>query len=123
MKGSFNCWQRKGPTSRRRITTDERPCTVRLGEVPRQWSGSYSRMGLGSHVKDEYGKRALPVPRRLVDKWAYVNAKDNYGRTSLHWVAEQGHKTVVQMLVDKGPSIDARDNDRQIGRASCRERV
>ncbi|KAK3939988.1 Serine/threonine-protein phosphatase 6 regulatory ankyrin repeat subunit A [Diplogelasinospora grovesii] len=39
----------------------------------------------------------------------HVNAKDNRGRTALHWVAEYGRDDLVRLLVDRGADVSAGD--------------
>ena len=34
-----------------------------------------------------------------------VNAKDKYGWTPLHWAAREGHKKIVELLIEKGTKI------------------
>ena len=38
-----------------------------------------------------------------------VNAKDKYGRTTLHAAAVGGSKEVVELLIAKGADVDAKD--------------
>ncbi|OAQ61390.1 ankyrin repeat domain-containing protein [Pochonia chlamydosporia 170] len=40
---------------------------------------------------------------------AETEAKDSFGRTSLHWAAYEGHEAIVEMLLDKGVDINAHD--------------
>ena len=35
-----------------------------------------------------------------------VNAKDKYGWTPLHWAAREGHKKIVELLIDKGADVN-----------------
>jgi Ankyrin repeats (many copies) len=34
-----------------------------------------------------------------------------FGRTALHWAAQEGHRAVVELLLEKGADVEARDND------------
>jgi ankyrin repeat protein len=46
----------------------------------------------------------------LLEKGAEIDLKDTeYGRTPLSWVAENGHKAVIQLLLEKGAEIDSKD--------------
>ena len=40
-----------------------------------------------------------------------LEAADKYGKMALHLAAEQGNETAVQLLVDRGASTEARDNN------------
>ncbi|RYC80571.1 hypothetical protein BFJ63_vAg16545, partial [Fusarium oxysporum f. sp. narcissi] len=40
-----------------------------------------------------------------------INVKDSAGRTPLWWAAENGHESVVRLLLDRGASIEAADED------------
>ena len=35
-----------------------------------------------------------------------MNAKDNRGRTPLHWAAIEGHKEVAELLIAKGADVN-----------------
>ena len=41
-----------------------------------------------------------------------ISARDDNGRTALHWACSGGHKEIVQWLVENGSEIDARDDSR-----------
>jgi ankyrin repeat protein len=48
----------------------------------------------------------------LVDeKGADVNATGKYGKTTLHWTAENGYWDVVKYLVENGADVKATDNN------------
>ena len=49
--------------------------------------------------------------RLLLDKGAYINAKDSYERTALHLAAFDGHKDIVQLLLDRGADVNPKDGD------------
>ena len=36
-----------------------------------------------------------------------------FGRTALHWAADRGHLTVVELLLDRGASVDSKDGEGQ----------
>ena len=40
-----------------------------------------------------------------------VNAKDDYGRTPLHWAAYEKNLEIIQLLIEKGADVNAIDND------------
>ena len=39
-----------------------------------------------------------------------VNAKDNFGRTTLHLAAAGGHMEIVELLIAAGADVNAKDN-------------
>ena len=40
---------------------------------------------------------------------ADVNAKDDVGKTPLHWTAYYGHKEIVELLIAKGADVNVLD--------------
>jgi ankyrin repeat protein len=46
----------------------------------------------------------------LIKYGANVDAKDNSGRTSLHYAAEYGYSAVAKLLIQLGANVNARDN-------------
>ena len=46
---------------------------------------------------------------RHLDEGMGVNAKDPYGRTTIHYAAQRGHKEIIEMLIAKGADINAMD--------------
>ncbi|KAJ5506485.1 hypothetical protein N7453_005442 [Penicillium expansum] len=42
-----------------------------------------------------------------------INLGDNFGRTPLHWAADKGYKDILQLLLDNGADVDARDSSKQ----------
>ena len=46
----------------------------------------------------------------MVQKGVDIKTKDGSGRTALHLSVENGHKMVVQLLLEKGAYVDAKDN-------------
>jgi ankyrin repeat protein len=55
-------------------------------------------------------QRSLEAVKILLDLGVDVNAVDGDGRTALHGAAHKGRNDVVQLLVDHGAKLDARDN-------------
>ena len=45
----------------------------------------------------------------MIEKGANVNAEDNYGKTPLLWASRNGHKGIVELLIDNGANIEARN--------------
>ena len=39
-----------------------------------------------------------------------ANVKDKYVETALMWASKEGHKEVVELLIEKGADVNARDN-------------
>ena len=46
--------------------------------------------------------------RLLLDYKTDVNVKDNVGRTDLHWTAQNGQKTIVQLLLGHKADVNAK---------------
>lgn len=49
----------------------------------------------------------LNTVKLLLEHGAAADALDNSGRTALHFAADGGHPTVVQLLLDAGAAVDA----------------
>ena len=41
-----------------------------------------------------------------------IRRKDNYGRTPLSWAVNQGHRDMVELLIDHGARVNAKDRSR-----------
>ncbi|MCG8340363.1 MAG: ankyrin repeat domain-containing protein [Cytophagales bacterium] len=52
--------------------------------------------------------------RRAISKGVNVNeTKDGYGKTALHWAAENGHRKVVELLLGNGAQVEVTDKASQ----------
>ena len=49
------------------------------------------------------------IVQLLLEKGAYVNAKDNYGETALMLAAANGRTEIVQLLLEKGADVNAKN--------------
>ena len=54
-----------------------------------------------------YGR--IETAQFLIDNGANINAKDNYGWTSLMRACYNGHIETAQILIDNGADIEAQD--------------
>jgi hypothetical protein len=70
----------------------------------------------GIHLAAWRGHEA--VGRLLLDRGADVDAKDEYGWTTLRKVAVKGREMVARQLLDRGADVNARTND---GRTTLRK--
>jgi ankyrin repeat protein len=52
----------------------------------------------------------LIVVQTALEKGANPNAKDNIGRTPLHYAAREGHVEIVKLLLERGADPNAKDN-------------
>ena len=41
----------------------------------------------------------------LLENKADVDAKDSYGKVALHWAADNGQETVMQLLLERGAKV------------------
>ncbi|WP_410542263.1 ankyrin repeat domain-containing protein [Wolbachia endosymbiont of Tetranychus urticae] len=65
---------------------------------PLKWAATYGYLNVVKYLIDE--------------KSVNVETKDNYGRTSLHWAAQNGHKEIVDTLLNKGANVNAADSEK-----------
>ncbi|RYP92526.1 hypothetical protein DL770_001392 [Monosporascus sp. CRB-9-2] len=73
------------------------------------YSQQVTRQMTGLHLAAFFRVRET-VDFLLQDRWK-VNVCDNIDRTPLSWAAEKGHEAVVQLLLEKGANIEAKDNE------------
>ena len=59
------------------------------------------------HVAAKTGN--MDMADALIERSAYVNERDQYGRTTLHWAAKNGHVEMVEFLVKKGADVNIKD--------------
>ncbi|MCL7390365.1 MAG: ankyrin repeat domain-containing protein [Thaumarchaeota archaeon] len=64
---------------------------------------------LNEDLIDAAERGYLEEVRRLLDKGADVNARNDWWETPLHHAANGGHLSVVKLLVERGADINARD--------------
>jgi uncharacterized protein len=64
----------------------------------------------------EYSEgESLELVKLLLDRGADVNAANDHGITALHGAAYKGANQVVQLLVERGGRLDAKDNGEDYG--------
>jgi ankyrin repeat protein len=69
----------------------------------------------GVHFAAYFGLREAMIT--LLKNGHDPDSKDNYGRTPLSRAVENGHQTVVKLLLEKGAELESKDIG---GRAGCR---
>jgi len=76
----------------------------------RQYSQDFPKHTTGPHLVAYFGIHE--AVRGYTQDWHHVDLKDSYSRTPLSYAAENGHKAVVQLLLDKGANLENRDERR-----------
>jgi ankyrin repeat protein len=64
---------------------------------------------MGGMSKEWSRQQRIDTVKFLLDSGASVDAVDNVGRTPLHGAAALGYPEIVQLLVDHGAKLDAKD--------------
>jgi nucleoside phosphorylase len=60
------------------------------------------------HLAAYFGN--VPWAKLLISKHArFISRKDNYGRTPLSWAVNQGHRGMVELLLDHGARVNFKD--------------
>jgi len=52
----------------------------------------------------------IEIVKLLIETGADINAKNNYGSTSLMYASKIGHKKIVLLLIEAGADINAKNN-------------
>ena len=75
-----------------------------------------SGVGWAEGTIHEYSpQQTLDLVKLLLDKGAEVKAANDHGITALHGAAYKGANAVVQLLVDRGADLAAKDNGEDFG--------
>ena len=74
----------------------------------RQYSQYVPKHTTGPHLVAYFGIHE--AVRGYTQDWHHVDLKDSYRRTPLSYAAENGHKAVVQLLLDKGADLEANED-------------
>jgi len=73
-----------------------------------RWSDSDQYEALEREIRQRFVLRMVEF---LVSRGADIEAKDNRGRTALHYAASEGYDQAVEFFLAKGVDIDAKDED------------
>jgi ankyrin repeat protein len=75
------------------------------------YGGQDDRSQAFKAIHEAAKKADLKEVKRLLERGADVNAKDDSGITPLHWAANNGNKAVAELLIAKGADVEAKNND------------
>jgi Ankyrin repeats (3 copies)/Ankyrin repeat len=73
------------------------------------YSRSFPRRMTGLHLAAFFG--VYGAANTLIIRGQSPDLEDSYGRTPLSYAAEKGHEAVVELLVEKGAELEAKDKD------------
>ena len=87
------------------------------GFTPRDWAIKRSHTHIADLLKTYGGKTSsihthvrdgdLAGVRAYLDAGVDINARDENGSTPLHWAALEGHKDIVELLINRGAEVNA----------------
>src|SRR5438067_6590822 len=73
-------------------------------------------VGWAEGMMREYSEQqTLDLVKLLIDRGADVNAANDHGITALHGAAYKGANKTVQLLVDHGANLEAKDKGEDFG--------
>ena len=87
------------------------------GFTPRDWAIKRSHTHIADLLKTYGGKTSsihthvrdgdLAGVQAYLDAGVDINARDENGSTPLHWAALEGHKDIVELLINRGAEVNA----------------
>jgi len=63
----------------------------------------------GHRLAGPLGMATMPLLSYFLDEGATIESEEEYGQTPLSWAVQNGHGAVVKLLLDKGASIESKD--------------
>ncbi|PON27670.1 hypothetical protein TGAM01_v203437 [Trichoderma gamsii] len=90
--------------------------------MPRQDHGEMDGILSSNRAGTDDKRGHEAVAKLMLDNGAYIEVKDNSGRTPLLIAAERGHEAIANLLLDKGAEIEARDSRGQTPLSYAAER-
>lgn len=79
-------------------------------DVIERYDDQEGRLDLLDAARDGQVDSVLAILQDTADS-RLMDQRDENGCTALHWAADRGQHEVIQILLDKGATIDACDND------------
>ena len=78
-----------------------------------QWREEYRYYWnqLGPALLEAAEDDAIAEVRELLDLGVNVNARDERGRTALHWASDNRHPDIVKMLIDTGADLEIQEDE------------